>query len=434
MRELQELNGRIEAKLKRAREIMAAHPDYDWSEEEGEELKQLQAEINDMSKKRDDLAARANVAEAFKGLHTTENQLPANPFVHADPQEGQEGKGDQGDGPMLSLGQQFVNSLGFKSFDRGQLRGPSVDLQFYRNGQFPGEAQRKALVMSGVTAPRSVDTGLVVEPIYEPPAIIDLIPSIATTAAVVRYVERGAFTNVAAPTAEGALLPEGSVAASTPREENVRDIGAYFLTTEQALADETQIRAEIDAELPREIRDTENAQVLSGSGTAPNLRGILNRTGLLTRSVANNGAAPPVATEKSTDTIHRGLTQVFLATRLQPDGLVINPLDWERIKLMKDGNGNYMYGGPADPGPDRIWGLTPVQSQNVVEGTGLMGAFRAAARIYRRQEIEVAASTEDADNFKRRIVTIRATSRLALVVTRPSAFLRLTNLNIAGAN
>jgi len=44
------------------------------------------------------------------------------------------------------------------------------------------------------------------------------------------------------------------------------------------------------------------------------------------------------------------------------------------------------------------------------------------ATIYDREQMNVAVSTEDGDNFSQNMVTIRVEGRLALTVERPQAF------------
>ena len=51
----------------------------------------------------------------------------------------------------------------------------------------------------------------------------------------------------------------------------------------------------------------------------------------------------------------------------------------------------------------------------------LVGAFRTAAKIWDRMDIEVLISSEDRDNFIKNMLTVRAEKRLALAVKRPGA-------------
>jgi HK97 family phage major capsid protein len=55
--------------------------------------------------------------------------------------------------------------------------------------------------------------------------------------------------------------------------------------TDELLADGgPQMFSDLVADLTRDLVRVENAQLLSGSATAPNLRGVLNTTGIQTRA------------------------------------------------------------------------------------------------------------------------------------------------------
>jgi HK97 family phage major capsid protein len=56
-------------------------------------------------------------------------------------------------------------------------------------------------------------------------------------------------------------------------------------------------------------------------------------------------------------------------------------------------------------------------------GAFLVGSFRFGATLYDRMGIEVLLSSENADDFEKNLLTMRAEQRLALAVKRPASFI-----------
>src|SRR5690625_5532608 len=80
----------------------------------------------------------------------------------------------------------------------------------------------------------------------------------------------------------------------------------------------------------------EEDALLNGTGTGSSITGILNREGLQTET---SGGA-----QDNLDALYRALTKVQLATGLNADGVVMHPLDYQALRLSKDGNGRYLSG------------------------------------------------------------------------------------------
>src|SRR5699024_7559504 len=81
----------------------------------------------------------------------------------------------------------------------------------------------------------------------------------------------------------------------------------------------------------------EENQLLNGPGTGATVEGLLNRDGVQTETATSAADNP--------DALFRAMTKVQTATGLQADGIVINPADYEQLRLNKDGNGQYYGGG-----------------------------------------------------------------------------------------
>ena len=88
----------------------------------------------------------------------------------------------------------------------------------------------------------------------------------------------------------------------------------------------------------------------------------------------------------------------------------------------KDGENRYIIGKPQEGTSPRLWNLPVVETQAIVQGQFLTGAFSLAAQIFDRMGIEVLVSTENDKDFENNMVTIRAEERLAFAVYRPEAF------------
>jgi HK97 family phage major capsid protein len=255
--------------------------------------------------------------------------------------------------------------------------------------------------------------------------IADLIATGTTDSNTVRYVEETTNTNAAAAVTEGDLKPESTI-VFTNRDESVRKIATFLPVSDEMLEDVAQLQSYLNERLRLFVQLQEEAQLLTGSGTAPNLRGILNRTGILTQAKG---------TDTTQDAIHKAMTSIRTTSFLEPDGIVMHPNDWQDVRLGKDANGQYYGGGPFT-GPygqngiarDNIWGMPVVVTPAITEGTALVGAFRLGAQMFRKGGLTVEASNSHSDFFQRNLTAIRAEERLALAVYRPTAFATVTGV------
>jgi HK97 family phage major capsid protein len=129
------------------------------------------------------------------------------------------------------------------------------------------------------------------------------------------------------------------------------------------------------------------------------------------------------------DAILRQITAIAGTSFVFPDGVIMNPANWQSIMLAKGPNGEYLAGGPfATPLATRLWGLNVVVTPAIPAGVALVGAFQIGAQVFRKGGIAVEASNQHADYFIRNMTAIRAEERLALAVYTPGAFGEVTGL------
>lgn len=252
--------------------------------------------------------------------------------------------------------------------------------------------------------------------------VADLMASGTTDSSVVRYVSETSNTNAAAGVLEGDLKPESTIVFGTV-DEPVRKIATFLPITDEMLEDAAQLRSYLDGRLRLFVQHEEERQLLSGTGTAPQLRGLLNRTGIQTLAMA---AAGSIA-----DTLYTAVTNIRVNANVEPDGIVMHPTNYAKLRTAKDQTGLYNAGGPFGPNAqDTVWGLPVAVTSAMPVNTALVGAFGSQAQIFRRNGLTVEASNSHSDFFQRNLTAIRAEERLALAVYRPAAFHTVTGLNL----
>ena len=321
--------------------------------------------------------------------------------------------------PSKSLGELFVESAAFTGYVKGMKEGPvaEIDLQ---------EHFGKAAAARGIKALFDTATGWPTQAIrlpdpivpgFEVASVADLMPQGRTSQNAVPYMEETTTTNAAAETAEGLAKPESALALEE-KSSPVRKVATHLPVTDEAFDDVPMLESYINTRLRTFVQLRENQQLLTGNGTAPNLRGLLNVAGIQTQA---KGADP------TPDAVYKAMTKIRTVAFLEPTAGIFHPNDWQDIRLLRTADGIYIWGNPSEAGPERIWGLQVVQTSHETENTGLVGAFRAGAQIFRRSEIALQVGWVN-DQFVKNQKTILAEERLALVVFRPTAFCKVTGI------
>jgi HK97 family phage major capsid protein len=157
--------------------------------------------------------------------------------------------------------------------------------------------------------------------------------------------------------------------------------------------------------------------LLKGSGVG------LNILGLYTQATAYLNPGVTVQNETSIDRLRIAMLQVVLA-ELDPDGIVLSPIDWTTIELLKNSQNNYLFTQPQGVATPTLWGQPVVSTQAMDQGDFLVGSFQQGAQIWDREDISVTVSTEDRDNLVKNMVTILCEERVGLTVYRPEAFVK----------
>src|SRR5204863_7744287 len=128
-------------------------------------------------------------------------------------------------------------------------------------------------------APQSLRTGFLLLNPQERIRVVDLIPKTETSQALVKYMEETTFTNAAAETAEAGTYPE-SVLALTEQSSTVRKVAVSVPVTDEQFEDEPRARDYVNNRLEVMLRQRLEQQIVVGDGTARNLKGLNNVSGI----------------------------------------------------------------------------------------------------------------------------------------------------------
>ena len=327
---------------------------------------------------------------------------------------------------VKSIGEQFVNTEGFKNLSahvgdnkhvRETFSTKSATISTTTNGitdNFLGGVQEMAGIIS--TPQRK----LVIE---------SLIPHIPVTAGSMSMVKETSFTNHAAVVAEGGSKPE-STFEFEKYNVNIETVAHWTKISEQLAADAPAVQAFINTRMQYGLQNKIDQQLVTGSGTSGELAGFLKSGNYHDYS--------------SAITIDTGDTLIDFAAKIQaaiesnnyaPQYLLLNPMDWTKLTLLKDTQKRYILGGPGSASQKTLWGIPVITTSSIptidtsttpdTPAKYLMADFSLGAAILDRQELVVDIDRTQ-DDFIKNLLTIRVERRLALAI--------LDNKAIAGGD
>lgn len=263
--------------------------------------------------------------------------------------------------------------------------------------------------------------GLLEPGLVRPLTIRQLVTTIPTETDAIEYAKEISREAAALPVAEATgsggasgLKPEGGLVFDIV-SDTIKTIAVWVAATKRVLSDARQLRAYIDAYLRTDLALELEDQMISGAGTGENFRGILNTVGIQVQ-------AAPGAGESVFDTLRRAKRLVQVNGRTNPTAAVLNPVDSEKIDLLKVNNevNHYAGAGPFSAVAPPLWGMPRVESEAVPAGTALVGDFTKAV-LFDREQTSISTGTVN-DDFIRNIIRVLGELRAGFGVLRPLAF------------
>lgn len=316
-----------------------------------------------------------------------------------------------GDQPAVKeLGDLFVESGAYKAWkEQGHQMNKIATLDVGLKTLFETSAG---------WAPETTRTGRMVDYATRPIQVMDLVPMGSTGQNAVVYMEETTFVNNAAETDEGGTFQEAQLEL-TEQSSPVRKIAVWIPITDEQLEDVPQARSYVQNRLRFMIRQRIDNQILNGDGSAPNLTGILEVSGLQSQA---KGSDPLV------DAVYKAMVNVMTNAYTNPTAVILHPLKWQDVRLLRTTDGIYIWGNPSESGPTRLWGLPVVQAHVMPQTSGLTGDFANQIEWTERRGIDVQITDSHSDFFINGKQAVRADMRAALPIYRPSAFCEVTGL------
>jgi HK97 family phage major capsid protein len=316
-----------------------------------------------------------------------------------------------------TLGDAFAASEGYKALKARGLKGN------WTSG--PVEIGMKLTDDDGLTVVSEADSGSgmwvpdgaavlrpqilggIQTPVEQRLTVAALLGAGTTDSNTVVFLKETVTSNGADVTAEGAAKPASEIDFDKVSEP-VEKIATFLPISDEMIEDEPQVVSYINGRLMVFVRQREEEY-------------------LVDKIVAVAGATSS-AGELDGDNIFDGIAAAIMHVRedagLEPDGILVSPLDAAKMDVARaaGGEGLYFSGGPYAAPSQNPWGLRRVVTTAVADGAPIVGAFNEGATVWRRGGLSVEASNSHADYFRRNLTALRAEERLALTIFRDDAF------------
>jgi HK97 family phage major capsid protein len=376
-----------------------------FTEEEVKQAREWNDELAALGKKRDELSALDQMEKQIKAAKEADEVAVRNNRLSMQIEH------NERQTQTKSLHQFLSESKDYESVRNGNLKEARIMIS--------DEAfESKTLITSSdftIVADRRPG---IIDSVQPRILVSDMMMQGTATGPSFTYLEETTFTNNAAETSEGGTKPESAL-DWTERTENIRKIATWIPVTQETIEDVARAQQQITGRLRYMVERRRESQLIVGDGIAPNLLGLLNRTGIQTQAKG---------TDPTPDAFYKAMVKIMVNADADPDGIVVHPNDWQDIRLLRTSDGVYIWGSPAEAGPERLWGLTVRKTTGITENTGLVGAFRPYTEFVRRKGIEVIISTEHSTYAVENKIAIIAEERVGLAVYRGAALCKVTGI------
>jgi hypothetical protein len=248
----------------------------------------------------------------------------------------------------------------------------------------------------------------------------------APAARAVEYLQHTSNTNPAAPVAELGTKPDLGPVLTTVTTPFVKIAATASLSTE-VIQDYGNFVGWLPRELNRAIVDARTNQVVNGNGSGANMLGLVNVSGILTRSI---GSDTPV------DCIRKAINDIRVGSSFaKADLILMHPTTHADLTLQKSTTGQYLLDpeNPARLGDfNSIFGCKIVTNAYITAGQAIV-CDSQWIYAWTRQALMIEINSYGTDSsgtnlWANNAVNFRAEERVALGVARPSSLCLVSGL------
>ena len=306
-----------------------------------------------------------------------------------------------------SVGEYYVQSMQTAGFDVKSAIAHGYEVECKANTDTNVEGAPSA----GYTPYLTQTDTEPARPYQRPLVVADLFSTGAITGTVLQYPVFDELEGNAKMVEETGAAPQVHWKDPTWKQDKIGKVASFFGISEDMMDDLSWVIGEINDAAQYDLKLQEESQLLSGDGSENNLTGLFNR-GIQTMDKDELSDA---------DRLSKAALQITTTTNFQADAYVMNPLDFWKLTIAKDANGNYL--NLTDGA--KLWNIPTVATAAITEGTALVGAFKSA-KVLRKGGLVVKMTDSDTDDFLHFKQKCRVSERLGLQVKYPKAFVKVT--------
>lgn len=326
-------------------------------------------------------------------------------------------------------------SATFKSEFRKELEENASFKNFLEGNATKAKFEMKAHLVTDSNASGDVIAAQTIAGVkYDPTRLVrmrDIVRSGGTTSSnKIRYNQENSFTNNAAMKAEASATGESEFHLVSV-DANVETLGTHITMSKEMFEDLNVANSYIATRLPQKVLDVEDTQILTGTGTSPQIQGL---------AASGGGSAYAAAADASADTGFRnfflpanygvdvsGSVNEYdvLSTALyqmennnyRPTAIVVHPFQWYALSLRKATDWQYVREGIL-----LVNGVPVIKSTAQTKGSFLVGDFNQGAELFYRKHIGIEMSESNNDDFEKYMMTVRAVQRFVMPIYLSNAF------------